>query len=225
MSAQARCWPRLGLRTVADLASAPLATLERELGKASAAHLSALAWGRDDRQVLTGTHEKSIGAEETFAADIADPDQIRRELLRLSGRTARGLRSSGYAAKTISVKLRRADFKTITRARTLRRADRRRTEDLHHRLRAVTPRPACAGVALRLVGVRATGLSPAVAAGTQLALGERADAWREAEHTMDKITQQVRRQGAVRPGSLIAPATADTSDDRLVTLGCTCTWR
>src|SRR5712691_3137955 len=57
---------RLGLRTVADLASTPSATLERELGRAAAAHLSALAWGRDDRRVTADVHEKSIGAEETF---------------------------------------------------------------------------------------------------------------------------------------------------------------
>src|SRR6266702_1951087 len=54
-----------------------------ELGLASAAHLSALAWGRDQRRVSTGVQEKSIGAEETFAADISDPGLIRRELLRL----------------------------------------------------------------------------------------------------------------------------------------------
>src|SRR5215467_6021344 len=57
---------RLGLRTVADLAGAPAATLERELGKAAAAHLIALASGRDDRAVVPDVREKSVGAEETF---------------------------------------------------------------------------------------------------------------------------------------------------------------
>lgn len=194
---------RLGLRTVADLAGAPLGTLERELGKASAAHLSALAWGRDNRQVLTGTHEKSIGAEETFAADIADAEQIRRELLRLSGRTARSLRSSGYAAKTISVKLRRADFKTITRARTLPEPT-DVAQKIYSTACELYAASGFAGVALRLVGVRATGLSPASQAVTQLALGERPDAWRDAEHAMDKITSRF-GAGVLRPGSLIAP--------------------
>ena len=63
--------------------------------------------------------EKSIGAEETFAADIDDPERIRRELLKLSGRTAHSLRAGGYAARTVSVKLRLASFKTMTRSRTL----------------------------------------------------------------------------------------------------------
>jgi DNA polymerase-4 len=199
----AKVLARLGLRTVGDLANAPVATLERELGRGHAAHLSALAWGRDDRTVTTGVHEKSIGAEETFAADIADPDQIRRELLRLSGRTARSLRKSGYAAKTISVKLRRSDFKTITRARTL--AD---PTDVAQKIYATAcelyAASGLAGVPLRLVGVRVSGIGQASDAGTQLALGERPDSWRAAEGAMDKITSRF-GSGAVRPGSLIAP--------------------
>ena len=61
---------RLGLRTVADIAHTPVGTLERELGQAAAAHLSALAAGRDERRVVPGAQEKSIGAEETFPADV-----------------------------------------------------------------------------------------------------------------------------------------------------------
>jgi DNA polymerase-4 len=193
---------RLGLRTVADLANAPLGTLERELGQAVAAHLYALSWGRDDRQVTPGVAEKSIGAEETFAADIADPDLIRRELLRLSGRTAHGLRAAGCAARTVSVKLRRADFTTITRSRTLPEPT-----DVAQKIYAT----ACdlfaasglsAGTMLRLVGVRATGLTPAESSGTQLAFGEQATAWRDAETAMEKITRRF-GSGAVQPGSLV----------------------
>ena len=84
---------RLGLRTVADIAHTPLATLQHELGVAQGSHLAALAWGRDERRVTPHTPEKSIGAEETFAADIDDPERIRRELLKLSGRTAHSLRA------------------------------------------------------------------------------------------------------------------------------------
>jgi DNA polymerase-4 len=195
---------RLGLRTVADLANAPVSTLERELGRATAAHLSALAWGRDNRKVETGPRDKSIGAEETFGTDIGDPEQIRRELLRLSGRTARGLRKSGYVARTISVKLRRADFKTFTRSRTLPEAT-----DVAQKIYATACELYAAsglanGVLLRLVGVRASGLSPVGVAGTQLALGERPDAWRDAESAVDKITRRF-GSSAVRPGSLVTP--------------------
>jgi len=198
----AKVLARLGLRTVADLANAPVSTLERQLGPATAAHLSALAWGRDERKVVTGTHDKSIGAEETFGTDIGDPELIRRELLRLAGRTARGLRSSGYVARTISVKLRRADFSTITRARTLSEPT-----DVAQKIYATACELYAAsgvadGVLLRLVGVRASGLSPASQAGMQLALGERADTWRQAETAMDRITRRF-GSGALRPGSLV----------------------
>ncbi len=201
----AKVLARLGLRTVADLANAPVSTLERELGPATAAHLSALAWGRDERKVVTGTHDKSIGAEETFGTDIGDPELIRRELLRLAGRTARGLRSSGYVARTISVKLRRADFSTITRSRTLSEPT-----DVAQKIYATACELYAAsgvadGVLLRLVGVRASGLSPASQAGTQLALGERADTWRQAETAMDRITRRF-GSGALRPGSLVTRA-------------------
>ena len=106
---------RLGLRTVGDIAATPLGALERELGKAAAAHLHSLASGRDDRAVESAVREKSVGAEETFGTDVTDPDVIRRELLRLSRRTARSLRSSGQAARTVVIKLRKADFATITK--------------------------------------------------------------------------------------------------------------
>ncbi len=193
---------RLGLRTVADIAHAPQAALERDLGRAVAAHLTALASGRDDRRVRPGAPEKSIGAEETFPRDVIDPEVIRRELLRLSGRTARGLRASGCAARTVVVKLRLASFKTITRSRTL--AD---PTDVAQQIYLT----ACAlysasglgpQARLRLVGVRATGLVPAAGAATQLALGESPAPWREAERAVDRIAG---RFGAdtVRPAALV----------------------
>ncbi len=111
---EAPAWP--GLRTVADIAHTPLATMQNELGVAQGSHLAALAWGRDERRVTPHVREKSIGAEETFAADIDDPERIRRELLKLSGRTAHSLRVGGYAARTVSVKLRLASFKTLENA-------------------------------------------------------------------------------------------------------------
>ncbi len=196
---------KLGLRTVGELAHAPAGALERELGKAAAAHLAALAWGRDDRKVTPETRDKSVGAEETFATDIGDPEMIRRELLRLSGRTARALRSSGWVARTISVKLRRADFTTITRARTLSEPT-----DVAQRIYATACELYAAsgldsGVLLRLVGVRATGLVRATSTGTQLVLDQRQDSWREAETAMEAISRRF-GTGAVGPGTLIAPA-------------------
>ncbi|MFG6193820.1 DNA polymerase IV [Nonomuraea sp. JJY05] len=192
---------RLGIRTVGDLARVPPATLQRELGQAVGGHLAALAWGRDERAVSAHVADKSIGNEETFAADVDDPEVIKRELLRLSERVAARMRKGGHVGRTVSVKLRRADFTTINRSRTLREAT-----DVAQVIYAT----ACqlyeaAGlqrVRLRLVGVRMENLRPAGEATHQLGLGERETGWREAEQAMDKA---IRRFGpdAVVPASLV----------------------
>lgn len=203
---------RLGLRTVGDIAHVPLATLQRELG-AAGEHLWSLAWGRDERRVVPRREEKSVGAEETFAADIDDPEVIRRELLRLSGRTAQALRAAGCVARTISVKLRLASFKTITRSRTLAEPT-----DVAREIYAT----ACAlyegsgldrRARLRLVGVRAAGLRPAAATSRQLAFGDRPTGWREAERAVDKIARRF-GSDAVRPAALVPTDQSGVPADR-----------
>jgi DNA polymerase-4 len=193
---------RLGLRTVGDIAATPLATLEQDIGKAAAAHLHALACGRDDRAVESVVREKSVGNEETFEADVSDPAVVRRELLRLSRRTARSLRSSGYATRTVVVKLRKADFTTITRSKTLPEPT-SETQRIYATACALYASSGLSSQArLRLVGVRATGLVPAAAAVTQLALGERGASWHDAESALDKITGRF-GPDAVRPATLV----------------------
>jgi DNA polymerase IV len=193
---------RLGLRSVGDIAGTPVGALEAELGKAAAAHLHALSWGRDSRGVEPTVHDKSVGAEETFDVDVTDPAVVRRELLRLSRRTTRALRSSGYATRTVVVKLRKADFTTITRSRTLPEAT-SETQRIYATACALYEASGLSGQArLRLVGVRATGLVPARSAATQLALGERGASWREAESALDRITGRF-GPDAVRPATLV----------------------
>lgn len=192
---------RLGLRTVGDIAHVPLATLARELG-AAGEHLWALAWGRDDRRVVPHREEKSVGAEETFAADVDDPEVIRRELLRLSGRTAQALRAAGCVARTISVKLRLASFKTITRSRTLAEPT-DVAREIYTTACALYEGSGLDGKArLRLVGVRAAGLRPAAGAARQLAFGDRPAGWREAERAVDQIAARFGAD-AIRPAALV----------------------
>ncbi|GAA1643587.1 DNA polymerase IV [Nonomuraea maheshkhaliensis] len=192
---------RLGIRTVGDLARVPPATLQRELGQAAGGHLAALAWGRDERPVTSHAPDKSIGNEETFAADVDDPEVIKRELLRLSERVAARMRKAGHVGRTVSVKLRRADFTTINRSRTLREP----TDVAQVVYATAVELFEAAGldrVRLRLVGVRMENLRPAGEATRQLSLGEKETGWREAEQAMDKA---IRRFGpdAVLPASLV----------------------
>lgn len=194
---------RLGVKTVGDLARTPVDTLRRELGQAAGEHLAALAWGHDERPVTPHVPDKSIGAEETFATDIADPVEIRRELLRLSERVAARLRQGGSVGRTVSVKLRRADFTTLSRSRSLHEPT-----DVAKILYEV----ACAlylasgleNARLRLVGVRVENLSPADGASRQLGLGERERGWREAEQAMDRAARRF-GHNVVLPASLVRP--------------------
>ncbi len=135
------------------------------------AHLHALAWGRDERPVTPRREEKSVGAEETFPADVDDPEVIKKELLRLSGRTAQALRAAGCVARTVTVKLRLASFKTITRSRTLGEPT-DVAREIYTAACALYEGSGLDGRArLRLVGVRATGLRPAT--GRRAAAGVR----------------------------------------------------
>src|SRR5580765_7608662 len=79
---------RLAIRTIGDLARTPLTVLDRLLGDASAAHLTELAHGFDDRYVISLGAPKSVGHEETFERDLDETGEILRELLQLSGRVA-----------------------------------------------------------------------------------------------------------------------------------------
>ncbi|WP_432522900.1 DNA polymerase IV [Kineococcus sp. SYSU DK006] len=192
---------RLGLRTVADIAHTPLTTLVRALGEATGRHLHALAWGRDERPVVAAAPERSIGAEETFARDVDDPRVVHRELLRLAERTAARARAAGLAGRTVVLKVRFADFTTITRSRTLRE----RTDVT--RLVHATARDLFDGLGLqrarvRLVGVRLEGLADAAGQPHQLALGERERGWREADGAVDRAGARF-GAGSVRPATLL----------------------
>src|SRR3954453_2424852 len=110
---------RLGLRPVSDIAHTPVDPLKRALGDAVGTHLYELAWGHDPRKVVPEQVEKSIGAEETFARDVDDPEVVLREILRLSERVAARLRAQHVVGRTVVLKVRFADFTTITRSRPL----------------------------------------------------------------------------------------------------------
>ena len=111
---------RLGITTIGDLARFPKGVLRKTAGDASSRHLHAVAWGRDPSPVGSRARSKSVGAEETFERDIDDADELAAELLRLSDRVASRLVDTDTRARTITVKIRLADFETYTRSATLR---------------------------------------------------------------------------------------------------------
>jgi DNA polymerase-4 len=109
----------LGVETVGDLAAIPEDTLVRTLGNASGHHLHALAWNRDERPVVADQEVKSIGHEQTFPVDLHDHGALEHQLVGLADGVASRLRAAHTTARTVQLKVRFGDFKTITRSRTL----------------------------------------------------------------------------------------------------------
>jgi DNA polymerase IV len=192
---------RLGLRTVGDIAHIPRDTLLRAVGQATGAHLHELSWGRDPRPVVPAVEERSIGHEETFARDVDDPEVVRRTLLKLAERAAARLRSHDQVARTVSIKVRFADFTTITRAKTLRDATDVGRE-VYETAKGLYDALGLQRARLRLVGVRLEGLVDADQATRQLTLDERPIGWREADRAVDAASARF-GAGAVRPASLV----------------------
>ena len=107
-----------GIRTFSDLRHATAHTLWRAFGKHGKA-MQERAAGIDDRSVESEREEKSISAEETFAVDIRDRAELKRQLVHLADRAATRLRAHDVSAGRVTVKIRRADFKTYTRQRSI----------------------------------------------------------------------------------------------------------
>ena len=198
---------RMGIRTVADVAATPVSSLKKVLG-ATGEHVHRLSWGIDSRTVTPVRVEKSIGAEETFAADTADDALLHRELLRLSHRTAERLRASGLVARTVALKLRYADFSTVTRSRTVHTP--LDSAQLIYAvaiqlLESLGSRP----LTVRLVGVRAEQLEAAAQTSLQLSLDRRDDNWRAAEQALDKVAQKFGSK-SVLPARLLEPGSGNS---------------
>ncbi|MCU1509911.1 MAG: polymerase [Glaciihabitans sp.] len=201
---------RLGLRTVGDVAQTPLAALQKMLGVAAGQKLHDLAWARDPRAVTVEREEKSIGHESTFEYDVTDPAVIRRELLRMSDKSAVRLRRAGLEGRTVSLKLRYGDFSTITRSKTLAEPTdlgRRIYEEVVGLYEALDS----ADARIRLIGVRVEQLAPTGGAG--LSLWQTDEDWRDAEQAMDAVTARF-GAGLVRPATLVASPTAQSSASR-----------
>jgi DNA polymerase-4 len=143
----------IGVHTVGDLASAPRAILQRAFGVVGV-QLKHMAAGSDETPLIPyyeGVAEKSMGHEHTLARNESNPARLEAVLLRLSEQVARRLRLAGKRGRRVVVKLRFADFRTITRQRTLvTPTDEERT--IYPLARSLM-RANYAGRPLRLVGV------------------------------------------------------------------------
>ncbi len=189
---------RLGVRTVGDLGRTPQVVLGRLVGDQHARDLRDLARGLDDRPVVPYEPPKSVSHEETFDRDLDDEEELLREILSLSQRVGARLREDGYRARTVTLKVRLANFTTLTRSRTVDpptdvAADLYQvTSELFRALPGVRRR-------VRLLGVAGTGLVPAGEEQLALLRGER---WGEVERAVDRIEKRFGR-GSAMPAALL----------------------
>ena len=106
----------LSIKTVGDVAKFDRKILLTVLGNSLGEHLFELSQGIDDRSVEPDRDAKSIGHEETFSTDIKDLAVAQVQLLRLADAVSARCRNAGVGARTISLKIKFADFQVITRA-------------------------------------------------------------------------------------------------------------
>ncbi len=109
----------IGMRSVADLRKASREELGRELGRAAGEGLAELAFARDPRRVQGEREAKSISTEDTFAVDIVDRSELEAILRRDAAHVAKRIRAAGVFARTVAIKVRMADFSTVSKARSL----------------------------------------------------------------------------------------------------------
>ncbi len=203
---------RLAIRTVADLAHTPPDTLRAALGDSGGRRLLDLAWGRDPRAVEPVRREKSIGHEQTFAENLRDRADLAAVLLDQAHRCAARLRSGGLFAAGVAIKVRGADFTTLTRSRALEAPT-----DVAHDLYQVA-RELLAGVAVppggvRLLGLRCESLSEAASTAVQVRLDDSGPERRDAELAMDQIRRRYGRSSLTAGSLLPVPTTENARGD------------
>ncbi|MFP5254317.1 MAG: DNA polymerase IV [Acidimicrobiia bacterium] len=193
---------RLGVDTVGQLGTIEERALVASLGQAHGRHLKLLAQGLDPRPVVPHQPAKSIGHEETFPHDHHELPTLRHELVRLADAVAARLRAAGVAGRTVSIKVRFHDFRTITRAVTLPAAVDTGPELVRAAaglLERIDPTPG-----VRLLGVHVSHLSEDAA--RQLSLDDLdGPEWGSATDAIDAIRARY-GAGAIGPASLAGPA-------------------
>ncbi|HLL88563.1 MAG TPA: DNA polymerase IV [Tepidisphaeraceae bacterium] len=160
----------LGIKTIGDLRTIALPVLERRVGTDEAAHYRRLAFGIDDRPVEPDREAKSIGQEQTFGTDLADPQAVRDVMLEQSEEVAARVRRNKLVARSVTVKIRFGDFQTITRRTTLPQPTDETATVWAAARELFDAWAATAFAPVRLIGVTAAQLAPAGGAAAQLEL-------------------------------------------------------
>jgi len=200
---------KLGLRTIGDIRKYPEAVLVSKLGSFGT-HLAALSRGDDDRPVTPDREAKTIGHEQTFGENLTDPDEVRAVMLAQAEAVARRARKHARSFGGVTVKIRFGNFQTVTRSVMLD-GPTDTTDALAQASRelfdAWCKEPA-GFRSVRLIGVTATHLSDASAAGAQPGLFDDDTERTEAKRSLDKATDAITERygkGSIRRAGSYAP--------------------
>ncbi len=183
---------RLGVVTIGDLSRIPGERLRKEFGK-HGEQLHLLSRGIDPRPVEVHRPVKSIGREETFAEDLADREDLNREILALATKVARRVRRHGLSGKTVTLKVKYSDFKLVTRSVTLDAA----TSDsagIYTTCLGLLKKTEAGRRPVRLLGIYLSGLAPGRPAG-QMSLLEDEEGRRRREQLHDALDALADRFG------------------------------
>ena len=173
-----------GIFTVGDLAHTPRSALRGVFGPHAGGMLVDLAWGRDFRRVTPAPGERSVGSQETFGRDTDDPAVVKRELLRMADRTARRMRRHALVGRTVTITVRFADFRDLTRSTTIPYPT-DVTEEIYLEAVRLYDRLRLDRARVRRVGVRMEGLVDRSRAFRQPRLTDPERGWREADQAVD----------------------------------------
>jgi DNA polymerase-4 len=190
----------LHVRTFADARQLTLSEFRRRFGE-TGEHFYHLVRGEDDRPVVPDREAKSISHEQTFATDVTDPDYLRSVLLGQTENVARRLRRHTLLARTVFIKIRQYDFKTLTRRTTLTAAT-DRTDVIWQAARALFERWARARPKpVRLIGVGVAQLTTEEGQQLQLFDQQTAERRRALDRTVDQIQARFGKDAVSRGGA------------------------
>ena len=184
-----KVFQRLGVHTICQLRALPLSVLTSHFGS-HGEHLSKLAHAIDNRPVVPDREAKSISNETTFATDLDDQESLRAWLLELTEQVARRLRRHALRGRTVEIKVRFADFQTITRSRKLPEPT-NSTQALWEQANALlSTRLPSDHLPIRLLGMGVTEIDRTGV--TQQQLFDEAD--RERQDGLDEVGDQIRER-------------------------------
>lgn len=186
----------IGVYTVQDLREASRSELIRQLGQSSGEGLAELAWARDPRRVQASREAKSISTEDTFRVDLTDPAQLAAILRRDAAQVSTRLAKAGLFARTVNLKVRTADFTTITKAYSLGGATDSPDTIARAGLELLSEVDVRPGV--RLLGI---GVSNFATAGQEVLFDEFGPSGVEPIHEVEIDTSAVRGRGGFYPGA------------------------